>query len=158
MTASICKVLKCRPEDIHDVRILDKGMTNINLTFSVGDGKYIFRYPGESSWELTDKRREVVSQNLATRLGLDQSTIYIDEDGCKISRYRDGLLDLSVSWWTDTELVCRCAGMMRKLHEGTGLIDPAGMEFDPIAEGDRLMKLGGARKGDLTAIFSDIRD
>ncbi len=157
MTRSICKALNCRPEDVHDVVILDKGMTNINLTFMVGDQKYIFRYPGESSWELTSKRREVVSQNLATKLGLDEATVYIDEDGCKISKYRDNLLDLSQIWWTDTELVCRCARMMRKLHEGTSLIDPEGMEFDPIAEGDRLMKLGGARKGNLSETFGDIR-
>lgn len=158
MTDRICKVLDCRPEDVHDVVILDKGMTNINLTFMVGDEKYMFRYPGESSWELTSKRREVISQNLATRLGLDESTIYIDEAGCKISKYRDNLIDLSQIWWTDTDLVCRCARMMRKLHDGTSLIDPAGMEFDPVAEGDRLMKLGGARKGDLSKPFGEIRE
>ena len=158
MTDRICKVLHCGPEDIHDVVILDKGMTNINLTFMVGDDKYMFRYPGESSWELTDKRKEVVSQNLATELGLDTSTIYIDESGCKISKYRDNLIDLSQIWWTDKEVVCRCARMMRKLHEGTSRIDPTGMEYDSIAEGDRLMKLGGARKGDLTATFGEIRE
>ena len=158
MTDSICRVLNCKPEDVHDVVILDKGMTNINLTFVVGNEKYMFRYPGESSWELTSKRREVVSQNLATKLGLDEATIYIDEAGCKISKYRDNLKDLSQIWWTDSELVCRCARMMRKLHDGTSLIDATGMEYDSIAEGDRLMKLGGARKGDLSATFGDIRE
>ena len=158
MTDCICKVLDCNSEDVHDVVILEKGMTNINLTFMVRDGKYMFRYPGESSWELTSKRREVVSQNLATKLGLDTSTIYINENGCKISKYRDNLIDLSEIWWTDSDLVCRCARMMRKLHDGTSMIDPEGMEYDAIAEGDRLMKLGGARKGDLTATFGDIRE
>lgn len=158
MTDRICKVLNCQPSDVHDVVILDKGMTNINLTFMVGDQKYIFRYPGESSWELTSKRREVIAQNLATKLGLDEATIYIDEDGCKISKYRDNLIDLSKRWWTDSELVCRCARMMRKLHDGTDLVDCTGMEYDAIAEGDRLMKLGGARKGDLTKTFGDIRE
>ena len=158
MTDRICNTLNCKPEDIHDVVILDKGMTNINLTFVVGNEKYMFRYPGESSWELTSKVREVVSQNLATKLGLDQATIYIDESGCKISKYRDNLIDLSDIWWTDSELVCRCARMMRKLHDGTNLVDTTGMEYDSIAEGDRLMKLGGARKGDLSATFGDIRE
>ena len=157
MTNSICKALNCKPEDIHDVVILDKGMTNINLTFIVNGEKYMFRYPGESSWELTSKRREVISQNLASELGLDESLIYIDEAGCKISKYRDNLLDLSQIWWTDKELVCRCAKMMRKLHDGTSRIDPTDMEFDAIKEGDRLMKLGGARKGDLSTTFGDIR-
>ena len=158
MTRSICKALNCKPEDIHDVVILDKGMTNINLTFMVNAKKYMFRYPGESSWELTSKKREVISQNLATELGLDKSCIYIDEEGCKISKYRDNLIDLSGIWWEDKELVCRCAKMMRQLHDGTSRINPNGMDFDPITEGDRLMKLGGARKGDLTATFGDIRE
>ena len=158
MTDRICRVLRCAPGDIHDVVILDKGMTNINLSFIVGGQKYMFRYPGESSWELTSKRREVVAQNLATELGLDRSTLYIDETGCKISKFRENLVDLSQIWWTDASLPCRCARMMRQLHEGTGRIDPAGMEYDSISEGDRLMKLGGARKGDLSATFGDIRE
>lgn len=158
MTNSICKALNCKPGDIHDVVILDKGMTNINLTFIVNGEKYMFRYPGESSWELTCKRREVVSQNLASELGLDKSLIYIDEDGCKISKYRDNLMDLSQIWWTDKGLVCRCAKMMRTLHDGTSRIALTDMEFDAIKEGDRLMKLGGARKGDLSTTFGDIRE
>ena len=158
MTSRICEIFNCNREDIHDVVILDKGMTNINLTFMVGDKKYMFRYPGESSWELTDKRREVISQNLATQLGLDKSCIYIDEAGCKISIFRENTKDLSSIWWTDKELVCRCARMMRTLHDGTSLVTENDMDFDPIVEGDRLMKLASARKGNLAVTFGDLRD
>ena len=157
MTARICEILKCSPEDVHDVEILDKGMTNILLTFVVAGRKYIFRYPGESSWELTSKKREVIAQNLAVRLGLDTSCLYIDESGCKIGRYRDNLIDLSKAWWTDQELVCRCAKMMRRLHDSTDLIDTDSMKYDSIAEGDRLMKLASARKGDLSETFGELR-
>lgn len=157
MISRICSVLKCEPKDVHDVEILNKGMTNIIITFIVNGEKYLFRYPGESSWELTKKEREVVSQNLATELGLDTSCIYIDEDGCKISKYRENLMDLSEIWWTDSSVACRCAKMMRVLHDGSGLIDASAMQFDPIVEGDRLMKLAGARKGNLMTTFGDIR-
>lgn len=158
MTTRICEVLNCKAEDVHDVVILDKGMTNILLTFVVNGQKYIFRYPGESSWELTSKKRECISQKLATKLGLDTSCIYIDEAGCKISKYRDGLNDLSEAWETDEELVCRCAKMMRKLHDGTELIDTSELTYDSIAEGDRLMKLASARKGDLSSTFGELRE
>lgn len=158
MITRICEVFNCSAEDIHDVVILDKGMTNILLTFMVKGQKYIFRYPGESSWELTSKKRECISQKLATRLGLDTSCIYIDEAGCKISKFREGLYDLSQDWATDEELVCKCAKMMRKLHDGTSLIDTNELGFDSISEGDRLMKLAAARKGDLTATFGELRE
>lgn len=158
MISRICSVLKCKAEDIHDVEILNKGMTNIIITFVVNGEKYLFRYPGESSWELTSKEREVISQNLATKLGLDTSCIYIDEAGCKISKYRDNLKDLSNVWWTDSSIVCRCAKMMRELHDGSNMVDATKLQFDPIEEGDRLMKLGGARKGNLMETFGDLRE
>ena len=158
ITSRICSILGCEAEDIHNVKVLDKGLTNIIITFVVNGEKYLFRYPGESGWELTSRVREVVAQNLATKLGLDTSCIYIDEEGCKISKYREGLKDLSKAWWTDPTMVCRCAKMMRRLHDASREIDTTKMQFDPIAEGDRLMKLGSARKGNLQETFGELRN
>ncbi len=158
MASKICGILGCNAEDIHNVEVLNKGMTNIIITFIVNDEKYLFRYPGESSWELTSKEREVIAQRLATKIGLDTSCIYIDEEGCKISKYREGLKDLSDAWWADPTIACRCAKMMRRFHDATGEIDAEKMQFDPIAEGDRLMKLGSARKGNLLETFGELRD
>lgn len=158
MINRICEILKCEKDSIHNIVVLDKGMTNILLTFMIGNEKYIFRYPGESSWELTSKKREVIAQNLAIQLGLDKSCIYIDESGCKISKYRNNTEDLSQRWWNDEELVCSCAKMMKKLHDNTNLTDLSEMKFDPIAEGDRLMKLASARKGNLLNVFGEIRE
>ena len=158
MISRICNVLNCNPEDVSHVEILNKGMTNIVLTFVVENQKYLFRYPGESSWQLTDKHKEVLAQNVATKLGLDKSCFYIDKDGCKISRYREDLQDLSEAWWNDASVVCKCAKMMRQLHDNTSLVNADAMRFDSIAEGDRLMKLAGARKGNLLEIFGELRE
>lgn len=157
MISKICSVFNCQPQEVHEVEILNKGMTNIIVTFVVNNKKYLFRYPGESSWELTNKKKEVIAQGIATKLGLDSSCIYIDESGCKICAYRDNLQDLSKRWENDLELVCRVAKQLKKLHEATDQVDAEFMSFDPIAEGDRLMGLAAARKGDLSGCFGELR-
>lgn len=153
----ITSVLNCQRNEINNIKILDKGMTNIIISFEIKNQKYLFRYPGESSWDLTSKKREVLAQNIATQIGLDKSCIYIDESGCKISYFRENLEDLSKRWFTDSALVCKCAKLMKKLHESSKLVDRSLMEFDSIAEGDRLMKLASKRKGDLKYTFGELR-
>lgn len=49
INSKICSVLNCREEDISDINILQKGLTNILFTFVVRGERYIFRYPGDSS-------------------------------------------------------------------------------------------------------------
>lgn len=154
----ICDVFNCSDRDIKNIIILEKGMTNILFTFEINSKKYIFRYPGESSWQLTNKKREVIAQKLATRIGLDKSCIYIDETGCKICEYRINLKDISELWWNDSALLYKCAKMMKMLHDNTYQIDVNDMQFDAISEGDRLMKLASDRKGNLFDTFEYIRE
>lgn len=158
MKRKICKVLGCETSDIGGIEVLDVGMTNVNLTFLVRGRKYMFRYPGESSWDLASRKQECVAQRVAMDLGLDSSCIYIDEEGCKIALYREGVRDLSKEWVGNEFYMKKTAEQMRKLHDATRGVPMEGMDFDPVAEGDRLMGLAGARKGDLSVCFGKLRE
>ena len=42
----ICSVLNCTEDEISDINVLQKGLSNILFTFAVRGERYIFRYPG----------------------------------------------------------------------------------------------------------------
>ena len=51
----ICEVFGCEPEDITELKPLQKGLSNSVLSFRYNGGKYVFRYPGLGSEILIDR-------------------------------------------------------------------------------------------------------
>lgn len=113
----ISMVLNCDNKDIHNIEILSKGLTNVLFTFWVKNEKYIFRYPGESSSFFIYRKNEVCAQLLAAKAGVDNTYIYIDESGMKISKYRQECKDLKAIYYEDMKFMKRLAVMVRKFHE-----------------------------------------
>jgi len=129
----ICSVLKCRAEEISDIVILQKGLTNVLFTFVVRGERYIFRYPGDSSAFFIYRKNECIAQKLAAQAHADDTYIYIDEAGVKISKFRENCIDLHGIYYHDVEVMKQVAKKIRAFHEkGYDLPDWELYDYDPI--------------------------
>ena len=150
----IVDVLGCREDEITNIVILQKGLTNVLFTFVVRGEKYIFRYPGESSSFFIYRKNEVRAQLLAARAKVDNTYVYIDESGVKISKFVEGAKDLSALYYHDLGLMERLARKIRDFHnEGFGMPDWKDFEYNPIYQCQRLMEEAGKMKGNLFELF-----
>lgn len=159
LIAKIQQVLNCSTSDIKDVVVLEKGLSNILFTFVVKGEKYIFRYPGSSTSNIiTSRKKEVVAQKIAAECGVDNTLIYIDETGCKISKWRNNCKDLSNVYYHDIVFMEKLAAQIRVFHDcGRAFDAPADFYYDPIAESDRLLSLASETMGDLFSRFEKFR-
>lgn len=150
----ICTVLDCAEDEINDIVILQKGLTNILFTFKVRGESYIFRYPGDSSQFFIYRKNECLAQKLAAKAHADDTYEYIDESGIKISKYRENCHDIHGVYYHDVELMKRIAKKIRAFHEeGYDLPDWEEYNYDPICQCERLFKEASKMKGDLFKIF-----
>lgn len=150
----ICAVLNCNEDEICDIVILEKGLTNILFTFVVRGERYIFRYPGDSSQFFIYRKNECVAQRLAAKAHADDTYVYIDETGIKISRYRENCCDIHGIYYQDVELMKRIAKKIKAFHEeGYDLPNWNAYLYDPIRECERLFKEASKIKGDLFKVF-----
>lgn len=150
----ICQVLGCREEDITNVEILQKGLTNVLFTFVVNGVKYIFRYPGESSSFFIYRKNEVRAQLLAAKAGVDNTYVYIDETGIKISKFVENCKPLGDIYYHDLEFMKELARKIRKFHEeGYDMPDWQEFDYNPMEQCRRLMQEASKLKGNLFHIF-----
>lgn len=151
----ICEVLHCSENEIREINILEKGLTNILFTFVVHGEKYIFRYPGDSSSFFIYRRNECAAQKLAGQAHADDTCVYIDETGIKISEYRENCQDLHGVYYHDVDFMKRLARKIRDFHElGYDIPDKDTYNYDSIVECERLFKEASRVKGDLFKIFA----
>lgn len=81
-------VLKCTTDDIFDIRVLKKGMTNRSFLFSVRGEKYVMRIPGEGTNRLINRAQEGTVYKAISGLGLCDDPVWFDPDtGFKITAY-----------------------------------------------------------------------
>lgn len=150
----ICMVLDCKEEEIMDIVILEKGLTNILFTFVVRGERYIFRYPGDSSKFFIYRKNECLAQKLGAKAHADDTYVYIDESGVKISKFRENCIDIHGVYYEDVELMKRIAKKIRAFHdEGKGLENWEEYNYDPIYQCERLFKEASKMKGDLFKVF-----
>lgn len=154
INAKICEVLNCDEMDINDIVILQKGLTNILFTFVVRGEHYIFRYPGDSSAFFIYRKNECVAQKLAAKAHADDTYVYIDESGVKISKFRENCHDLHGVYYQDVELMKQIAKKIKAFHDmGYDLPDWKDYDYDPIYQCERLFKEASKMKGDLFKVF-----
>lgn len=87
--ANICDTLKCNPNDIGDISVINAGLTNVSFAFNCNGTKYVYRHPGGTAGNLIDRQAELYSQMMAKKIGIDKSVIKMDLSGWKISYYVD---------------------------------------------------------------------
>lgn len=79
-------------DDIKEISVLKKGMTNRSFLFNVKGRKYIMRIPGEGTNQLIDRKQEASVYQTIHGRGLCDDPVYMnDENGYKITAFLENV-------------------------------------------------------------------
>lgn len=110
----ICKALCAKPEEVTDITVLKKGMTNRSFLFTCKGKKYIMRIPGEGTDQLINRRQEAAVYHAIADKSICDDIAYINpENGYKITEFLEGA---RVCDPTDYEDVKKCMNRLRGFH------------------------------------------
>lgn len=110
----ICEALGAQQDEVTNITVLKKGMTNRSFLFSCKDKKYIMRIPGEGTDQLINRRQEAaVYQTIAGRKICDEIAYINPENGYKITEYLDGA---RVCDSENEEDLQKCMKKLREFH------------------------------------------
>ena len=110
----ITSTLGCHEDEITNISVLKKGMTNRSFLFSVNDIKYIMRIPGEGTDQLINREQEAEVFRTINGLGLCDEPIYINStNGYKITKYLEGVRVCNTENISDLK---RCMEKLRTFH------------------------------------------
>lgn len=111
----ICKALDARPEEVTDITVLKKGMTNRSFLFACRGKKYIMRIPGEGTDQLINRRQEAEVYHTIDGRNICDDIVYINpENGYKITEF---LEEARVCDPLNFEDVRKCMKRLRAFHE-----------------------------------------
>lgn len=152
---NICQQLHCGIEDIKNVDVLEAGHSNITFKINVADREYVYRYPGVSGKNIVSRARETYANQLAKKLDIDRTLIFIDASGHKISSFVPNAHPLNKENKAEMQML---AERVSKLHRYE-ISDEEKKQyaFDPIGEADRLLNLACSNKDNLFMVFDDMR-
>ncbi|MDD6327141.1 MAG: NTP transferase domain-containing protein [Lachnospiraceae bacterium] len=104
------------PEDeIVDIEVLKKGMTNRSFSFVCRGKKYIMRIPGEGTEQLINRKQEAKVYQVIAGKGLCDDPVYINaENGYKLTAFLDGVRVCDAD---DPEDLKKCMTMLRSFHD-----------------------------------------
>ena len=112
---TIAEALECNEQDVKEITVLKKGMTNRSFLFSVNGTKYIMRIPGEGTDQLINRKQEAEVFRTISGLGLCDDPVYINpENGYKITRYLEGIRACDSESIPDLK---RCMEKLRGFHD-----------------------------------------
>lgn len=161
IVGNIVDTLKCEANSITNIAIINAGLTNVSFSFDVDEVKYVYRHPGGTAGNLTNRHAEIFAQMLAKEIGIDNSIIHIELEGWKLSYYVNDAkncdFENGIEGLPDADKQLECAmEYLRKLHQ----VEVNEYEnikiFDNIAEGKKLMRIASGTKGHLEKEFSEI--
>ena len=108
----ICEALGAQQDEVTNITVLKKGMTNRSFLFSCKDKKYII--PGEGTDQLINRRQEAaVYQTIAGRKICDEIAYINPENGYKITEYLDGARVCDAENEEDLQ---KCMKKLREFH------------------------------------------
>ena len=109
------KALSVSVDEIRDITVLKKGMTNRSFLFRCGEKRYIMRIPGEGTDKLINRKEEAGVYELVKKTGICDPIVYIDpESGYKITEFVE---NSRVCDSLDPEDVRKTMAKVRSLHE-----------------------------------------
>ena len=110
----ICEALGAQQNEVTNITVLKKGMTNRSFLFSCKDKKYIMRIPGEGTDQLINRRQEAaVYQTIAGRRICDEIAYINPESGYKITEYLEGARVCNAENEEDLQ---KCMKKLREFH------------------------------------------
>ena len=111
----LCKALSASPEEVIDISVLKKGMTNRSFLFKCKGKKYIMRIPGEGTDQLINRCQEAAVYQIINGKHICDDIAYINpKNGYKITEF---LEDARVCDPLDYGDVKKCMKCLRKFHE-----------------------------------------
>lgn len=111
----ICEALSTSVDDIMDITVLKKGMTNRSFLFTCNDKKYIMRIPGEGTDQLINRRQEAMVYQTIDGKHICDDIAYINPDnGYKITEF---LEDARVCDAENEEDIQKCMKRLREFHK-----------------------------------------
>ena len=112
---TIENVFNARINDIADITILKKGMTNRSFLFRCKGDEYIMRIPGEGTDQLINRREEADVYQTIGRFHFCDDPVYINpENGYKITKFLDGVRECDPH--NDDDLK-KCMELLRRFHD-----------------------------------------
>lgn len=112
---NICELLKCKADEISDIKLLENGRTNMSFSFIVHGKKYVYRNSGEATDKYINRKSEEFSCEKAKEIGLDPSLIYMDSiTGFKLMDFIESTKEFSFDDPVDVENGIR---ILHKLHD-----------------------------------------
>ena len=103
-------------QEIQDIQVLKKGMTNRSFLFSCAGRRYIMRIPGEGTNLLINRNQEAAVYAALRGKGICDNVVYINpENGYKITEFLEGA---RVCDPENPEDVGRCMEKLRSFHRG----------------------------------------
>lgn len=113
--STACQALNAKPEEIQNITVLKKGMTNRSFLFSCRNRKYIMRIPGEGTDQLINRREEASVYSVIREKKLCDDIIYINpENGYKITRFVENARCCDPE---NEEDLSRCMDFLKAFHE-----------------------------------------
>lgn len=111
----IAQVFHTTPDQIIDITVLKKGMTNRSFLFSIHGDKYIMRIPGEGTDQLINRAEEAEVFRTISGHGLCDDPVYINPDnGYKITKFLEGIRVCDSESVPDLK---RCMEKLKAFHE-----------------------------------------
>lgn len=146
---NISKTLKCDPNKITDIAVINAGLTNVSFAFQVENMKYVYRHPGGTANNLIDRKTELFIQMAARETGIDKSIIAMDLTGWKISHYVEDAKNCDFE--KNPKQLKIAMDYLHRLHNITA--DNTVKIFDDVIEGKKLMTIASHTKGNLLKEF-----
>lgn len=107
--------LNTKPENISDITVLKKGMTNRSFLFDCNGTKHIMRIPGEGTDQLINRHEEAQVYQVIQSKGLCDDIEYINpENGYKLTRF---LNHARVCDPHNSNDISKCMKKLRQFHE-----------------------------------------
>ena len=102
-------------DEIKNITVLKKGMTNRSFLFECQNQKYIMRIPGEGTDHLINRKEEAdVYQALENRQICDDVLYMNPDNGYKITAYLEDATNCDAENWAEAEA---CMTKLREFHE-----------------------------------------
>ena len=110
----ISNVLKVKNDEIINITVLKKGMTNRSFLFTCRDKRYIMRIPGEGTDKLISRYEEAEVYKKIKEKGIADNIIYINpNNGYKITEFIDNAKVCNPQNESD---VRKCMMLLKKFH------------------------------------------
>lgn len=135
---TICEIFHVNADDITNIVVLKKGMTNRSYIFKCHEKRYIIRISGTGTEKLINRYQERNVYETIKGQNICDPVVYINpENGCKITEYLENSRVCDPMNESDVK---RCMELLRKLHKKKLTV---GHEFDIFGQIEKYQRLWG---------------